>query len=243
MRNPLDRIKAEQAERASQGAAARLNPLDRIDVGPGPGADAAATGGILRHFQDLVDLSEKEMSPLPAMGEERMTYKRDVALPRILDFVEAYQAAGETYPNSVAVKACIWLFDVGEIERGLSLGLALAAGGNQIMPPRFERRDIETFLCDALYDWANRKWKGRESASPYLERLIEAVEAGPWALHPAVHSKLYAMAAKHAELQGDSAAVIAWCEKAMAVNPAGHGTKTLMAAARAKQASQAAAAA
>jgi hypothetical protein len=227
---------------------ARMNPLERVKLRQASGAAIAApvdlapagqpVGGLLRHYQDLCEKALREMSPMPAMGPERVEYKRTVALPRVLDFVQAYIDAREIYPNSVAVQACIWLFDIGDIERGLSLGLALAAGGQQIMPPRFERRDIETFLCDAVYDWANLKWKAKETASPYLDQLVLAMEAGKWVLHPAVASKTYAMAAKHAELQGDYPAVVEFCEKAMKVNPGGAGVKTLLGTARAKLAAQ-----
>lgn len=239
--HPFDRLKAEQA---AAGAVPVPSGARRVPMpGPVPAAEAATAdqsriGGLLRHYQDLVDKARKEMSPLPAMGPERIEYKRTVALPRIMDFVKAYIDADEVYPNSVAVQACIWLFDIGDIERGLSLGLALAAGGQQIMPPRFERRDIETFLCDAVYDWANAKWKAKETAAPYLGQLVRAMEAESWALHPAVHSKMYVMAAKHEELASEYGEVVRLCEKALAVNPGGAGVKTLLGTARTKLAAR-----
>lgn len=189
--------------------------------------------GILEQYQAAVDAAISAMAPMTAMSAERTAYKRHV-LPQILPFVNAYIDSGERYPNSVAVQCMIWLFDVGDIELALSLGLALIVQGCHTLPRRFDRKDLETFVCDAMYDWAKAQLAADASASPRLEQLIAAMESGKWSLHPAVASKMYAMAAKHADRLGDSRKVVRLCEAAQRVNPDGAGVKTLLNAAKAK---------
>jgi hypothetical protein len=124
---------------------------------------------------------------------------------------------------------------------------------NQHTPAKFDR-DLQTFVSDAMYDWANAMLKADQSASPYLDVWVAAVDGEKtelqnefngvvWAaavdseqmsLAPPVQSKLYAMLAKHKNRVGEYQTVIALCEKAEQVNPEGHGTKGLKAAAVAK---------
>jgi hypothetical protein len=216
--NPLDRIKQKQRQAAQRAAFA-------------PAPPPAAAVGKLEQYQAAVSAAISAMASMPSL-EERQEYKRQF-LPQILPFVQAYVENGDHYPNSVAVQAMIWLFDIGDIERALNLALILIEQGGHLMPRRFDR-DMPTFVCDAVYDWANAQLKANQSAAPYLEHLIGSMEKGRWPLHPAVASKLYAMTAKHAERDGDFAKVVALCEAAQRVNPEGHGTKTLKERAAAK---------
>lgn len=241
--NPLDRIAAKRRERQAEGQAAspkaqapaNLNPLDRIAARrkaaqPEPMQEPITEAsprvlGQLVQYQAAVDGHIAAMAPMKNL-DERQDYKRRAALPEILPFVHAYFSRGERHPNSVAVQAMVWLFDVGEIADALSLALALIVQGIHPMPRKFDR-DMKTFVCDAVYDWANERLKANQGANPYLDQLIQAIEAGKWQLHPAVLSKLYVMQAKHLErLQAFGPAASA-CMKAMEVNPGGHGCKGL----------------
>jgi hypothetical protein len=224
MMNPLDRIKRRQ-----QAAAAAKPPAPAAPIPVRPAA------GKLEQYQAAVAAAINAMAPMTNL-DERQAYKRKV-LPEIMPFVDDYVAKGDRYPNSVAVQAMIWLFDIGDIERALNLALILIEQGH-LMPKRFDR-DMPTFVCDAVYDWANAQLKADQPAAPYLEHLIGTLEKGRWPLHPAVASKLYAMAAKHAERDGDFAKVVALCEAAQRVNPEGAGVKTLKERAAAKLAATA----
>jgi len=98
-------------------------------------------------------------------------------------------AQAHNYPNSIAVQVMVWLFDTLDIERGLTLALHLIKQGGQQMPVRFDRRDLETFVCDAVYDWANSLLKKDQSASPYLDSVVTELGNGNWALSPPVKSE------------------------------------------------------
>jgi hypothetical protein len=221
--NPLDRIKQKQQQAAQRAAFA-------------PAPPPAAAVGKLEQYQAAVSAAISAMASMPSL-EERQEYKRQF-LPQILPFVQAYVENGDHYPNSVAVQAMIWLFDIGDIERALGLALYLIAQGGHIMPKRFDR-GMHTFVCDAVYDWANEQLKNKQPAAPYLGELIAAMEKDRWDLHPAVASKLYAMAAKHAEREGDFEAVVKFCDAAQRVNPDGAGVKTMKERAAAKLAATA----
>lgn len=214
--NVLDRIAARQRARREAEAV----------QAPAPVQPPAAPTGTLEQYQAAIAAALSNMAAFPAKSPERNQAKR-AALADILPFVQGYIDRQEAYPNSVAVQAMIWLFDLDDIERALSLGLTLIVQGCHHMPQRFERRDLETFVCDAVYDWANVQLKAGQPAAPYLEQLILALEAGKWALSLPVHSKMYAMAAKHAKLAGDWSAVLKHCIVAQNVNPDGAGVKTL----------------
>lgn len=157
--------------------------------------------------------------------EEKQAIKADL-LPGYLPFVLDYVEQGHDYPNSVAVQVMVWLFDTNDIEQGLKLGLYLISLGNQSLPPKFNRT-LNDFICDAVYDWANEQLKTEQSASPYLDQLLDVISNDEWDLHPAVHSKLLAMMAKHTFAQDNVRDTVVFCEQAEAVNPEGAGVKTL----------------
>lgn len=164
--------------------------------------------------------------------DEKIAVKKEL-LPAYLGFVLEYIRQGFDYPCDVAVRVMIWLFDIDDIENGLKVGLYLVGTGKQRMPANFGR-DIETFLCDAVYDWSKVQLDQKQSALPYLEDLVNAVEAGHWDLHPAVHSKIFVMLAKHHFELGLFGYCVLNCEKAEQVNPEGAGVKTLRAKALAQ---------
>lgn len=158
---------------------------------------------------------------------EKIKYKR-AQIPSFLPFVLDYMKSGAAYPNDVAIMVMVWLWDVGDVEQALGIGLYLQGQGMHRMPRRFDR-GLEVFLCDALYDWANEELKASRPAAPYLGQLIHFAEVQKWDLHPAVRSKLYAMAAKHAAREGAYSEAVDWCMKAEQANPEGAGVKALKA--------------
>lgn len=188
--------------------------------------------GSLAHYQAAMLADLGTLKGLKTL-DEKQAAKRTM-LAAYLPFVDDYIAKGHDYPNAIAVQVMIWLLDTGDIERGMNLALKLIEYGNQHMPERFERRDIETFLCDAMYDWANALLKKQQSASPYLDTVVETMEMMPWDLHPAVASKTFVMLAKHKLREGAYQAAIDLCDKAESVNPEGAGVKSLRASATSK---------
>lgn len=160
--------------------------------------------------------------------EAKAAVKSELLL-NYLPFVNAYVEKGQDTPNSVAVWVMIWLFDVGNIEKALELGLWLVKTGTQVMPSQFGS-SLETFICDYTYDYAEKQLKAEQSASPYLDELVSTMQVDQWQLNDIVESKMYAMFAKHYFRTGDDENCVAMCElaeKAHRAGEAGAGVKGL----------------
>lgn len=227
----LQRIKAQQLEQAEKTG---LNPYAARDTGETGATPATpAAPQTLEHYQAAMSADLARLAPVKDIAE-RAKIKAEL-IKTYWDFVKAYVDNGDNYPNDIAVRVCIWLFDTLDIERGLELALHLIKQGIHVTPEKFDR-DLPTFVCDAVYDWANTllKLDPQQSASPYLDALVATLDNDKWSLAPPVQSKMYAMLAKHKARVGEYAMTVALCDKAEAVNPEGHGTKGLKAGALAK---------
>lgn len=213
----LDAIKAKQLAEAAAGGP---NPYAAEAEQPA----ASPTLSSLAHYQAALAADLASLKNLKIL-DEKQAAKRGM-LPTYAPLIDEYITQGHDYPNDVAVQVMIWLMDVGDVEQGLDLAFELIKR-KQRLPDKFARRDIETFVCDAIYDWANDLLKKDQSASPYLDTVVEVIESNTWDLSPPVASKVYAMLAKHKMREGQYQTVIDLCDKAESVNPDGAGVKKL----------------
>lgn len=224
--NKLDRIKAAQI------AAALKNGAENPYLGGAITPAVAVESGSLEHYQAALSADLNSLKALKTL-EEKSAAKKTM-IETYWGFVDNYVKQGHNYPNTVAVWVMIWLLDVLDIERGLNLALYLIKQGKtQALPAKFDR-DIPTFICDAMYDWANELLKKEQSVSPYLDILASTIEQDQWSLAPPVKSKVFAMLAKHKTLEGQYAECVHLCELAEAANPEGAGVKGIKATAKAK---------
>ncbi|MEE7625449.1 phage terminase small subunit [Methylobacter sp. Wu8] len=228
MAGKLDRIKQAQIEAAKESGAD--HPYIVVDTAK-PEAEKTVVRpvgtdfGRLEHYQAAMDADLNSLKDLKTLDEKQAAKK--TMIETYWGFVKSYMDNGDAYTNRIAVQLMIWLFDTLDIERALNLAFHLIEQGIQQMPPRFERRDLPTFVCDASYDWANELLKKEQSASPYLDAVVAHIDNDKWSLSPPVQSKMYALLAKHKNREGDWLNCIALCEKAEAVNPEGAGVKTM----------------
>ena len=118
----------------------------------------------------------------------RQALKRDELLPKYQDYVQRYCESGLNFPNRVLVQVMIWLFDTEEFEDGMELA-HFAIGQGQQMPERF-KRDIPTFVADAVCDWAYAEYKAKRSPEPYLSDLLSLVD-GEWELTEQIPAKYH----------------------------------------------------
>lgn len=133
----------------------------------------------------------------------RQALKREELLPKYQDFIQRYMDSGLVMPNRVLVQVMVWLFDTEQFEDGLALAdFAIEQG--QEMPERFKRRDVQTFVADAVIDWAYAEYNAQRSPEPYLSDLLPRVD-GEWELTEQIPSKYHkligirAMEAEHWE--------------------------------------------
>ncbi|MFZ2405527.1 MAG: phage terminase small subunit [Methylobacter sp.] len=208
-------------ERKTQLAAALITHSD-VSAGAGLAAPGTAPGALADYQAAIaIDLA-KIKAEATVEGKARV---KQTVLPTYLGFVNDYVEQEHNYPNDVAVLVMIWLLDIGDIEQGLNLALHMIKQG-QKMPPKFDRPMTE-FVCDFIYDWANKELKADHSASPYLDLLAATAENDRWDMHPLFLGKLFAMLAKHKKRNGDYAEALELCLKAEAINPEKAGVKGL----------------
>jgi hypothetical protein len=130
----------------------------------------------LKRLSDLKNLASKQ------------TLKRAELLPKYQDFIQRYMDSGLVMPNRVLVQVMIWLFDTEQFEDGLELAdFAIEQG--QEMPERF-KRDVQTFVADAVIDWAYAEYNAQRSPEPYLSDLLPRVD-GEWNLPEQIPSKYH----------------------------------------------------
>ena len=129
----------------------------------------------------------------------KQALKRDELLPKYQDFVQRYCESGQNLPNRVLVQVMVWLFDTEQFEDGLELA-DFAMEQCQVMPERF-KRDIQTFVADAVIEWAMVEYQANRSPEPYLSNLLPRVD-GEWQLTeqiPAKYHKLIGIRAMEAK--------------------------------------------
>ncbi|WP_085694533.1 MULTISPECIES: phage terminase small subunit [unclassified Pseudomonas] len=119
----------------------------------------------------------------------KQALKRDELLPKYQDFIQRYMDSGLVMENRVLVQVMVWLFDTVQFEDGLELA-DFAIGQGQQMPERFKRRDVQTFVADAVIDWAYAEHNGGRSPEPYLSNLLPRVD-GEWDLTEQIPSKYH----------------------------------------------------
>ncbi|UOK40100.1 phage terminase small subunit [Pseudomonas palleroniana] len=130
----------------------------------------------------------------------RQALKREELLPKYQEYVQRYCESGLNFPNRVAVQVMVWLFDTVQFDDALELADFLMEQGQQ-MPERFKRRDIQTFVADAVCEWAYAEYNAGRSPEPYLSDLLPRVD-GQWQLTeqiPSKYHKLIGMRAMEAE--------------------------------------------
>jgi len=179
-----------------------------VDAGAGanPAAYSSETAlsspaNAKKHLKLMLDAMAVDLERLSAIKslQLRQQLKREELLPKYQDYVQRYRDSGLNFENSVLVQVLVWLFDVQEFEKGLELAdFAMAQG--QPMPERF-KRDIPTFVADAVIEWAYDEYHAQRSPEPYLSNLLPRVD-GEWTLPeqiPAKYHKLIGIRAQEAE--------------------------------------------
>ena len=150
----------------------------------------AALDQDLARLSDLKNLASKQ------------SLKREELLPKYQEYVQRYCESGLNFPNRVAVQVMVWLFDTAQFDDALELADFLMEQGQQ-MPERF-KRDIQTFVADAVIEWAYDEFTAERSPEPYLSDLLPRVD-GEWDLPeqiPSKYHKLIGMRAMEAEQWG-----------------------------------------
>ncbi len=129
---------------------------------------------------------------LPSLAQ-RAEYKRLHFLPKFLPLVEEYQAKGERYQNDVLGYCLMYLFDVGDFEKGLQLAEFAIADG-QAMPEGILRK-MAHFVADSVLEFTDKATSKGESSEPYFSQTLDKI-TNVWNVSEIVMAKYYKTASK-----------------------------------------------
>jgi hypothetical protein len=185
---------------ASGGAALAAAAAAPLAYSP---AEALSSPANARKHLLLMEASlDQDLERLSALKNlaSKQSLKREELLPKYQDFIQRYMESGLVMPNRVLVQVMVWLFDTEQFEDGLELADFAIEQGQQ-MPERFKRRDVQTFVADAVIEWAYAEYNAQRSPEPYLSDLLPRVD-DEWELTeqiPSKYHKLIGMRAMEAE--------------------------------------------
>lgn len=155
----------------------------------------------------------------------KQALKREELLPKYQDYVQRYCESKLNFPNRVLVQVMVWLFDTAQFEDALELAEFAIEQGQQ-MPERFKRRDIQTFVADAIFEWASAEDSADRSPEPYLSDMLPRVD-GEWDLTEQIPAKFHKLIGIRAEAAGDWETALKHFERATELYPKiGVGTRT-----------------
>ncbi|KAB2524862.1 terminase [Pseudomonas koreensis] len=198
-------------------------PVETVEVYT-PSTALAGPANAQKHLALMTTALAEDCARLSDLNSlaDRQRLKRDELLPKYLDYVQRYRDSGLNHRNPVLMQVLVWLFDTEQFEQALALAdFAMQQG--QVMPERF-KRDIPTFLADAIIEWAEAEHEAKRSPEPYLTLLLPRVD-GEWQLYeriPARYHKLLGIIAMEQEQWSEA---IARFERAAELYPA-IGVKT-----------------
>ncbi|WP_095155750.1 phage terminase small subunit [Pseudomonas sp. Irchel 3E13] len=201
-------------------ALAAATAADALPYSPGEALNSPANARKhLALLEASLDQDLARLSDMSGRTAARQDLKRDELLPKYQDYIDRYLAAGLVYPNRVLVQVMIWLFDTAQLDDALALA-DIAIEQKQVMPEGFKRRDIQTFVADAICEWAYDEYRAGRSPEPYLSDLVHRVD-GEWQVPeqiPAKYHKLIGIRAIEAEPK-DWATALLHLERATKLYP------------------------
>ncbi|WP_320040719.1 phage terminase small subunit [uncultured Desulfobacter sp.] len=117
--------------------------------------------------------------------KQKEQVKAESLVPKYLPTVTGLMASGSDH--ALLGQVLIWLFDIKDIAQ--AMGLAIYCIEHDVpMPERF-RRDLPTYLCDTIIEWADTEFEAGRSVEPYFTRVFDLAE--DWDIHDEIRAKFY----------------------------------------------------
>ncbi len=166
---------------------------------------------LLALMEAALDEDLARLSAIQGMAT-RQDLKRSELLPKYQEYIQRYIESGLVFPNRILVQVMVWLFDTAQFVDALELAdIAMAQG--QVMPERFKRRDIQTFVADSVCEWAYDEYKAQRSPEPYLSDLLPRVD-GEWDLPEQIPAKFHKLIGIRAQEDKEWATALQHLERA-----------------------------
>ena len=202
------------------------------DPSYGTGAKVLGTmpSAAISKQQTLTKL-EKEMAKdlaslkLIKSVKQKESVKTQDLVPKYMPTVKSLKAAGSGH--AILGQILVWLFDIKDIPEAMDL--AVYCIEHEVpMPERF-KRDLPTYLCDTIVDWADAEQDAGRSAEPYFGQVCDL--AVDWDIPDQVRAKISRLQGLIAMDKEDFAAAVAALKTAAAY---GAKVKTVLAQAEKK---------
>ncbi|QBY41992.1 phage terminase small subunit [Arsenophonus nasoniae] len=148
--------------------------------------------GASMHLQArAIERDVKRLRAQPTTAD-RVEMKRRELLPTYLPTAERYLSEGEVYRNPIFAYCVIWLFDVGDFDKGLDWA-EIAIEQGQLTPDNF-RSHFAAFVADTILAWAYTEQEAGNGIEPYFSRTFKNVTE-KWRVHEKIRAKYYKFAA------------------------------------------------
>jgi hypothetical protein len=200
----------------AQGSAAASASAEPAAYSPGAALNSPANAQ--KHLKLMEVALAGDLDRLHQLNslDQRQQLKCSELLPKYQEYVTRYRESGLNFPNQVLMYVLVWLFDTGEFVAGQELAdFAMSQG--QELPERF-KRNIPTFVGDAVIDWAEAEHKAGHSPEPYLSDLLPRVET-EWKLFERIPARYHRLLGFMAMDRKDWALAVTHLERAEALYP------------------------
>lgn len=142
--------------------------------------------------QNLAKIEKEMANDLAALKliksiDQKESTKAESLIPKYMPTVKGLMAAGSSH--SIIGQVLVWLFDTKDLAEAMVLAVYCIDKAVP-MPERF-RRDLVTYLCDTIIDWADVEYSASRSTEPYFSQVCTMAEEQKWDLPKQVRAKLY----------------------------------------------------
>ena len=157
--------------------------------------------------------------------KQKESEKRTHLVPKYLPLVTSLTAAGSSH--ALLGQILVWMFDIHDIAQAMELAV-YCIEHHVPMPERF-KRDLPTYLCDTILDWAEKEQEAGRSFEPYFGSVFDLSK--DWDLPDPVRARFYRLRGLAAMDRGDFKQAVVGLEYAMEY---GAKVKTVLAQAEKK---------
>jgi len=121
--------------------------------------------------------------------KEKERVKAETLIPKYMPLVNTLQVTGSDHP--LLGQILVWLFDTGDIPGAMEL--AVYCIGHKVPMPEWFKRDLPTFLCDTVIEWAEGEFDEGRTCEPYFTDVFELAHTDDslWDLPDQVRAKFY----------------------------------------------------
>lgn len=111
--------------------------------------------------------------------------KAEHLVPKYMPAVKSLMGSDSDHP--LLGQILVWLFDIQDIPAAMELAI-YCIQHDVAMPERF-KRDLPTYLCDTIVEWAEAEFEADRSSEPYFSQVCELGK--DWDIPDQVRAKIY----------------------------------------------------